>query len=238
MSQIILPVEGFHNAKLEEARKRISRTRAYADCSTIMVIPAIKAIPPKVVLSWMGLMAPMNQRFTRLCMENMEVGEAYNAAVDFILGNPELSTWKYMLTMETDNIVPPDALLKLIEDIESGPYDAVGALYWTKGEGGMPMCYGDPKVMPRNFIPWVPEPDTVMPTNGLGMGCTLFRLDFFKKMPAPWFKTQQQYRQGVGASAFTQDLWHFEEGGKYGERVAISTRVLAGHYDYSTDTVW
>jgi len=159
--QLVVPPEGFHNGHLKEARERIEKSRSYADCSTIMVVPAIKPIPPKVVQSWLGLMAPMNQKFTRLCLENMEVGDAYNAAVEFILGNPELSTWQYMLTVETDNIVPPDALLKLIEDIESGPYDAVGALYWTKGEGGQPMCYGNPKVMPRNFVPWLPETDTV-----------------------------------------------------------------------------
>jgi len=103
---------------------------------------------------------------------------------------------------------------------------------------GCSMCYGNPKVMPRNFVPWLPETDTVAPCNGIGMGCTLFRLDFFKKMPAPWFKTLQEFKAGEGARAFTQDLWHFEEGAKYGERVACSTRVLVGHYSYSDDLTW
>lgn len=212
--------------------------RSYADCSTVMVVPAIKPIPPKVYLSHRSIMTPMNQKFTVMCPENMEVGDAYNAAVEFILGHEELSTWRYLLTVETDNIVPPDALLKLIEDIESGPFDAVGALYWTKGEGGQPMCYGNPKVMPKNFVPWLPEPDSVTPCHGLGMGCTLFRLEFFKKMPQPWFKTEQSYTPHEGARAFTQDLWHFEQGAKYGERVACSTRVLVGHYDYREDKTW
>jgi hypothetical protein len=236
--QLVVPPEGFHNGSLQQARERISKTRSYADCSTVMVVPAIKPIPPKVAMSWMGMMAPMNQKFTRICLENMEVGDAYNAAVEFILGNPELSTWKYMLTVETDNILPADALLKLIEDIESGPYDAVGALYWTKGEGGQPMCYGNPAVMPRNFVPWLPQPETVSPCNGLGMGCTLFRLEFLKKMPSPWFKTMQEVIPGQGARAFTQDLWHFEEAAKFGERVACSTRVLVAHYDYMADICW
>lgn len=236
--QVVLPAEGFHNRDLTNSLNRLSRSKSYSDCSTVMVIPAIKPIPPKVTLSWLGLMAPMNQKFTRICLENMEVGDAYNTAVEFILGNDELSKWKYMLTVETDNIVPADALLKLIEDIESGPYDAVGGLYWTKGEGGMPMCYGKPDEYPRNFVPWLPEPDTVTRTNGLGMGCTLFRIEFLKKMPKPWFKTVQELLPYHGVRQFTQDLWHFEEGGKYGERVACSTRVLVGHYDYQADMVW
>lgn len=236
--QLVTPAEGFHNQDLTNSLKRLSRSRSYKDCSTVMVIPAIKPIPPKVALSWLGLMAPMNQRFTRICIENMEVGDAYNTAVRFILDNPELSTWKYMLSVETDNVLPADALLKLIEDIESGPYDAVGGLYWTKGEAGQPMCYGKPDEFPKNFIPWLPEPDTVVPANGLGMGCTLFRLDFFRKMPEPWFKTVQEFNPQQGAKAYTQDLWHFNEGGKYGERVACSTRVLVGHYSYQDDIVW
>jgi len=232
------PTEAFHNGHLDEARERLKRMRSYKDCSTIMVVPAIKPIPPKVTMSWLGMMAPMNQKFTRMCIENMEVGDAYNAAVEYILGNPELSTWKYMLTIETDNIVPADALLKLIEDIESGPYDAVGGLYWTKGEGGQPMCYGNPADPDRNFRPWLPEVDSVVRCNGLGMGCTLFRIEFLKKMPPPWFKTEQSFDPMTGARAFTQDLWHFEEGAKYGERVACTTRVLAGHYDFGEDRVW
>ena len=236
--QLVTPSEGFHNESLEAAKERISKARSYADCSTIMVVPAIKPIPPKVYMSHLGLMAPMNQKFTRMCMENMEVGDAYNAAVEFILGNPELSKWKYILTVETDNILPADALLKLIEDIESGPYDAVGGLYWTKGEGGQPMCYGNPAELPRNFRPWLPMEDSVTKCNGLGMGCTLFRIDFFKKMPAPWFKTVQELLPYHGARQFTQDLWHFEEGTKYGERVACSSRVLVGHYDYDEDRCW
>jgi len=234
---LIVPAEGFHNQHMVEARERLSKSRSYADCSTVMVIPAIKAIPPKVVMSWLGLMAPMNQKFTRFCLEGLEVGAAYNRAVEIILEHPELSTWKYMLTVETDNTLPADALLKLIEDIEAGPYDAVGGLYWTKGEGGQPMCYGNPAELPRNFRPWLPDVDTVSRCNGLGMGCTLFRIDFLRKMTPPWFKTEQSVTGGQ-ARAFTQDLWHFEEGAKHGERVACSTRVLVGHYDYSENRTW
>lgn len=242
--QIVVPSEGFHNKDLERARGRLLRGNTYKDCSTIMIVPAIAPIPPKVVQSWMGIMAPMNQRFTRIFVENMEVGQAYNAAIELILSHPELSKWKYLLTVETDNMVPPDGLLKLIEDIESGPkYDAVGALYFCKGPGGMPMAYGRPDEMPRSFIPFLPPDNSVTPVCGLGMGCTLFRLSQFKKVPPPWFETIQRYTPGVGSQAFTQDLAYFSKAAGYGLRFACSTRVLVGHYDYSgsagpPDTTW
>src|SRR5439155_14163954 len=87
--------------------------------------------------------------------ENDEVGVAYQKLFDMILGHPELSKWKYILTVEEDNLPPQMGLLKLYESIEQG-YDVVGGLYWVKGETGQPMIYGDPKVMPRNFVPQVP----------------------------------------------------------------------------------
>lgn len=237
-AQIVAPTEGFHNADLERARGRLLRGNTYRDCSTVMVVPTRGMISAKVVQSWLGLMAPMNQKFTRLFVEHMEVGDAYNAAVQNILGNPELSKWKYILTVEEDNVPPPDGLLKLIQDIESGPWAAVGALYWTKGEGGQPMCYGKPDVLPRNFVPWLPPPESVAECNGLGMGFTLMRIEMFRKVPAPWFRTVQQYTPGIGSAAFTQDLWFFQEAAKYGFRFACSTRVLVGHYDYQNDQIW
>lgn len=61
-------------------------------------------IPAKVVQSWMGLMRPMNQKVIGPMFGiGMEVGESYNNMIQSILDNPELSTWKYILTIEEDN---------------------------------------------------------------------------------------------------------------------------------------
>ena len=77
-------------------------------------------------------MAPMNQKFTRFFVVGMEVGEAYSVAVEQILSNPEFSKWKYVLTLEEDNLPPQDGLLKLYENMNK--FDVIGGLYWTKGE--------------------------------------------------------------------------------------------------------
>ena len=116
------------------------------------------------------------------------MGEAYNAAVDVILGNEQLAKFKYLLTLEEDNMPPPDGLLKLYESIDE--FAAVGGLYWTKGEGGQPMIYGDPKGV-LSFQPQQVQVDTVQECNGLGMGFTLFRIEDFGPKDKPWFKTVQ-----------------------------------------------
>jgi hypothetical protein len=227
---------GRHNADLEASRNRLERGGSYRDLSTVIVIPTRGLIPAKVVQSWWSLFTPMNQKCFRYFVENMEVGEAYNHAVETILGNPELAKYKYMLTLEEDNLPPPDGLLKLYESIDK--YGAVGGLYWTKGEAGMPMVYGNPKEFPKNFIPQVPLIDTVQECNGLGMGFTLFKISMFKKTEKPWFKTVQEYLPGQGSRAYTQDLYAFEQFAKQGYRFACDTRVKVGHYDHQANIVW
>lgn len=226
---------GFHNEHEKAARERLRAGKAYRDLSTVIVVPTRGMIPARAVENWMGLMTPMNQKCVRLFVSGMEVGDAYNQAVRTILGHPELGSWKYMLTLEEDNLPPPDGLLKLYESIDD--YAAVGGLYWTKGEGGQPMVYGHPKGV-LNFIPQVPRPDTVQECNGLGMGFTLFRLDLFRELPEPWFRTVQEWSPEKGGSGFTQDLWFFQQVRKAGHRVACDTRVKVGHLDPATGFVW
>lgn len=234
---------GRHNTS-PNTQDRIARGNTYKDLSTICIVPTRGMIPAKVVQSWMSLFSPMNQKFIRFFVIGMEVGQAYTSAVEQIIAHPELSNWPYILTLEEDNMPPPDGLLKLLESIDGGTdkvkHDAVGGLYWTKGEGGQPMCYGHPDVMPKNFIPFLPQPDTVQPCNGLGMGFTLFRTKIFKdeKIPRPWFRTVQEFLPGQGAKAYTQDLYFFENAGRAGYRFACDSRVKVGHYDISADIVW
>jgi hypothetical protein len=241
---VVQDYSGAHNRDLKKAQDRLIKGNSYKDLSTICVIPTRGMIHAKVVQSWWGMMAPMNQKFLRMFIIGMEVGKAYSSAIEQILANPELSSWKYILTLEEDNLPPPDGLLKLIESIEGGvdniKYDAIGGLYWTKGEGGQPMIYGNPKVMPKNFIPQLPVAQSVQECNGLGMGFTLFRLEMFKdkKLRRPWFETIQKFTSHQGTNCFTQDLWFFNDANQYGHRFACDTRVLVGHYDKDTDTVW
>lgn len=253
--RILVPELGRHNIDLERSAQRLVRANSYRDLSTICIIPILStkcracgtraaSPPPRVISSWFSLMAPMNQKFIRLMPENMEVGEAYSTTIEMILANPELAKWKYILTLEHDNMPPADGLLKLYESIEGQvdgkKYDAVGGLYWTKGEGGQPMIYGDPTVMPMNFIPQVPKPNQIQPCNGLGMGFTLFRMSMFRdpKLTKPWFQTKQELIPGQGVSAFTQDLYFFNNARKFGYKFASDNRVLVGHYSTEDDIIW
>jgi hypothetical protein len=227
---------GRHNRNLSQSIARLETAKSYKDLSTVMVLPTRGMIPAKVCNALWGMITPMNQKFLRMVIEGEEVGKAYNDSVESILAHPELSKWKYMLTVEEDNLPPPDGLLKLYESIDK--FDAVGGLYWTKGEAGMPMIYGSPKEMPKEFKPQVPIPESIQECNGLGMGFTLFRISMLKKIEKPWFKTVQEYQHGQGARLMTQDLFFFEKAGKQGYRFACNTRCKVGHLDPNSGEIW
>jgi hypothetical protein len=155
------------------------------------------------------------------------------------LAHPELSQWEYLLTMEHDNVPPPDGLVKLIARMDAHPeYACVGGLYWTKGEGGVPQIWGDPKDPVLNFRPQPPDPNGgLVECCGTGMGFNLWRVSMFRdeRLRRPWFVTSN----GVGGTGVgTQDLYFWGDARKYGYRCAIDCGVLVGHYDAQGDKVW
>lgn len=238
--QFIAPEYGRHNADMEAAAKRVAESGAWRDSSTIILVPAGGTIPTKVVASWLNLYGPPNGRIYRMFAVGMEVGAAYSTAIEEILKHPELSQFKYVLTLEHDNIPPPDGLVKLIAQMEKHPeYDCIGGLYWTKGEGGMPQIWGDPRDPTTNYRPQPPVPGQLVECCGTGMGFNLFRLEMFQDedLRRPWFVTQKE-----GGCA-TQDLYFWSDARRHGYRCAVDCSVLVGHYDYEgkfgpADTVW
>jgi hypothetical protein len=228
---------GFHNQRLSASIERLVKGQTYKNLATVWITPTRGQLAPKVVSSWMGVMRAMNQPFLGpVFIEGDEVGQAYQKGFEMVIDNAELvKNFKYILTVEEDNLPPPDGILRLYESINE--YDCVGGLYWTKGEAGQPMLYGDPKIMPRNFVPQVPMLDTIQHCNGLGMGFNLWKIESFTKklkdMPRPWFKTVQEK-----GKCFTQDLWFYNEAAKFGFKVACDTRVKVGHLDVASGIVW
>jgi hypothetical protein len=196
-----------------------------------------RSLTPKFVSCIYGLLKPMNQQiFGPVFMSGFEVGDAYNQAIEMILGHPQLSKMKFVLTSEDDTLPPPDGLMKLYESI--GDYDVVGGLYFTKGEDGQPMIYGNPKQTPLNFIPQLVQPESLQHCNGMGMGFHLWKMEVFKKLKPPYFETRQRWDPATGTQMYTQDLATYEQLARLGMKVACDTRVKCGHYCCESNIVW
>jgi hypothetical protein len=232
-----LITSGEHNLNLEASRTRIINNGSWKKQRVVVIIPSAHTIPAKVYLSHVSLMFPPNQAVFRYLALGTEVGDAFSTAIEQILVHPELSTWEYVLSIEHDNMPPPDGVVKLMERLEQNPhFAAVSGLYWTKGFGGVPQIWGDIKDPVQNYRPQAPVPGQLVECWGLGMGFALYRMEMFKdkRFPKPFFKTKCSAAEGVG----TQDLAFWAEARKLGYRCAVDCAVLVGHHDHAGDKTW
>lgn len=235
----------------------------YKDSSTVIVIPTrgkYKMLDPisrkeveveglidkRVVSAWQGLIPPMNQKRAMLFTSGHEVGQAYDALIANILAHPALKDWRYILTLEDDNLPPPDAHIRLLESINWGNYDAVSALYFTKGDVNMPMAYGDPGEYTRTGVADFRPRDVraalaagqIMPVNGIAMGCALWKMSLFREIAAPWYMTLNDFIPGQGTVGMTQDLSFCQKAVTSGKRFAVDLRVKVGHLDVASGNIY
>lgn len=207
---------------------------SYRDNSMVVICPLrTPMVHHRVVQAWQSLQWPMNQKRAMLLVSGAEVGEAYDEQVAGVLAHPELGKWKYVLCLEDDNVPPPEAPMLLAEAIEEGPFDAVGGLYFTKGDLNMPQCYGTPELFertgeldfrPRDMVQAVKN-GMIVPCNGIAMGCSLYRMSMFRDIPRPWFQT---------GPCNTQDLFFSAKARRAGKRLAVDARCRVGHLDVQT----
>jgi len=227
---------GKHSLDLKATNQRLHKEGSWKRQRIVVILPSDKMISAKVALSHWNLIFPPNNGVVRILAVGTEVGHAYSEAIDAVLANPELSQWEYILTIESDNMPPPDGVLKLLKDMDEHPeLHCIGGLYFCKGEGGCAHIWGDPKDPVLNFRPQLPVPGQLIECVGSSMGFHLWRMEMFKdkRLRKPFFKTLAG-AEGVG----TQDLFFWGDARKYGYRTAVDCDVKVGHYDLANDQVW
>lgn len=233
---IVQDFGGTHNKDLHKTSARLIKGGSWKKQRIVVILPSAAMIPAKVALTHWNLAFPPNNGVVRILALGDEVGVAYSQAIEQVLAHPDLSQWEYILTLEHDNMPPPDGVIRLIEQMETHPeFACIGGLYFTKGEGGVAQIWGDPKDPVMNFRPQVPDVrGGLVECNGTGMGFNLFRMRMFKdpKLRRPWFHTQT--KNGVS----TQDLYFWGDARKYGYRAAIDCSIKVGHYDHVNDITW
>lgn len=217
---------------------------SFKDSSMAVIIPSRDEYLHTTFVQHLNALAyPMNQTRAMFFVSGAEVGKAYDETVAQILAHPELGKWKYVLTIEDDMIIPPDAVLKLVESIDLGPFDAVGGMYWLKGDYNMPQMYGSPDEFartgvldfrPRNPIEALSKGE-IVEVNGIAMGCSLYRMDLFRQVPAPWFVTREDPTTG---GCGTQDLVFCAKARRAGKRFAVDARVRCGHADWRSGVIY
>lgn len=241
--QLVTFDPGEHQRDLAQTSERLLRGGSWKKQRTVMILPAGEMIPTKVALAWASLYFPPNQSMHRMAALGMEVGDAYSSAIAEVISHPDLSQWEYILTMEHDNLPPPDGLVRLIERMDQHPeYACIGGLYFCKGPGGCAHIWGDIRDPQLNYRPQVPRAGELVECYGTSMGFNLWRMSMFRdqRLARPWFKTLNGTEgKGIG----TQDLAFWSDARKYGYRCAVDCSIAVGHLDFDgrfgpKDMVW
>lgn len=250
---VVQSFEGYHADHLPETSARLHRGGSWKRQRIVVVLPAADSVSARCCLSWWNLAFPPNNGVVKILALGQEVGDAYSSAIDQILAHPDLKDWEYLCTIEHDNWIPSDGVIKLVDRMEQHPeFAAISALYFTKGlavprdtradggsdlvGGGCAQIWGSvDNSADINFRPQVPRLDGgIQECRGIGMGFALWRISMFKdvRIERPWFRTKRGINgEGIG----TQDLTFCAEARKYGYRFAVDTSVKSGHHDVRGD---
>ncbi len=152
---------------------------------------------------------------------------------------------QYILFIEDDTIPPPGALMELAKVLESAPADVMtcGGVYTTRSRPPEPIVYMGPGE--GSFWDWTMG--DVFECWATGMGCTMIRMDVFRKMPKPWFKELKtvedvlQYPDlfdipdKVRKIGVSTDLFFFTKLRKMGFKALAHGGVLPIHWDTNTN---
>jgi len=149
------------------------------------------------------------------------IDDAYNYAVQQALEDHA----DYILTVEDDTFPQPDAVIKLFEHIRKNPNTAIGAWYPKRqpGREGVHIQLVDGK---RQFMP---DTGNMEEAYTQCMGCTLYPIEMFMKIPYPWFKT---------TANLSQDSFFSQLAREHGYKLLVDTTIKCKHIDRKSGEVF
>lgn len=213
----------------------------YANRTGLMIgIPLSgNALVPDFTFAFHQLSPPMNYNVEYTCVKGKPVADARNQIAEAAVAK----NCKYLFFLDEDVTCPPHTIRQLIYHMEHWPKVAVAAgIYCHKSPPQMPMVFRGNGAGP--FWDW--KIGEVFEVSGTGMGCTLIRVDAFKTVPKPWFKTVEDLSavlEGVNhAEVWTEDLYFEDKLSKAegegvpegGWQIIADGGLLCEHWDPAT----
>ncbi|HEY4440327.1 MAG TPA: glycosyltransferase [Candidatus Elarobacter sp.] len=190
--------------------------RPFLDALAALELP--DAVTEAGRLVWTGNFVPAQRE--------MIARDAVNAGAD------------YLAMIDDDIVLPPDALARLIDVLETDDQVAVaGALYYSR-DGARPMAVArwSSADTTTAAIPAFGG-SAVADVDGVGFGCVVVRVAALRALPQPYFSSHLYV--DVTARIVRQcdeDYLLCERLRAAGWRIALHAGVRAGHFDRGTET--
>ncbi len=142
---------------------------------------------------------------------------------------------KYLFFIDEDVTPPGHALRQLIFQMEHHPEAwAIGGVVCHKAKPTAPMIFRGNGNGPY----WDWKAGEFFEVSGIGMGCTIIRVETFEKMEKPWFKTidnMDKFFDGIPqAEVWTEDLYYCDRAIKAGGKIFADTSIICKHWDMAT----
>lgn len=192
-------------------------------------VPTARYIEPETFQSIYNLQKPPGCEVHFQYFWGYNVDQVRNIMTQWML----INNFDYMLSVDQDIILPPHALIKLMQ----AQTDVVGitsGVYVQRKEGQkIPEIYvhdattGGQKNMHISQV----QPDTCITVEGVGFGCVLVHRRVYEAVGNPWFV----YHDNVDFSKVVSEDVHFcDLARKKGFQIQVVTSVKCGHKHMTT----
>lgn len=135
--------------------------------------------------------------------------------------------FEFLLFLDDDVILPPDAVRRLTHTLKASGADVAGGIYPTKWLPAEPVVYrGDGR---GAFYDW--KDGDVFEADAIGTGCMIIRVSILKELEEPWFK----WDYGVeGGREVSDDIYFCRKLREKGFKILGDSNVICKHYDFIT----
>jgi len=203
---------------------------------TLMIaIPTLgRPVPLQWALNFKSMNPPINFNCDFNIVMGKEIGYARNALAKAAIERG----CKYLFFLGDDVVAPPHTLRQLIYRMENMPgVDIVGGVYCAKADPPAPLVFVENGA--GSYWDW--KIGEFFKCTGLGMDCTLIRVDVLKKIPEPWFKTvdTDAFIDGQPkAEAWTEDLYFLKKAADAGAGIYCDASIICEHHDVYAGKAW
>ena len=150
-----------------------------------------------------------------------KVAESYNHIVETALADKA----DYIITVEDDTFPQPDALVKLMKLLKENPKSAVAAWYPKKEKSRQ----GVHIILKDKERTEMKDDGTIQEAYTMAMGCSIYPIEMFMKIPFPWFKTTDH---------LSQDSFFSQLAREAGYKLLVDTSIKCKHIDRKTGKVF
>ncbi len=199
-------------------------------------IPTLgRPVPLDWALNFKGMNPPINFNVIYHIVKGKQVADARNEIARAALEKDA----KYLFFIGDDTVCPPHTLRQLIYRMENTPnIGVVGGVYCSKSDPPAPLVFKENGG--GSFWDW--KVGEFFECTGLGMDCTLIRVDVLKKIPEPWFKTVDvdNYLDATNsAECWTEDLFFLRKVLEHTDyKIYCDASVICEHHDVFSGKVY